>query len=621
MAVADFATSITGSFIAAPLHPQETARLHSLKSLNLLDTCANARFDAITTLAADVFDAPIALVSLVDLKRQWYLSRCGFARPQTARHKSFCAHAIHEDEILVVEDAMKSPVFSTNPMVAGEQAIRFYAGAVIRDTDGLPLGTLCIMDRRPRSLSERDQRRLIQFATLVREEMLLSPEANVDRIGQQIAAHRDPISQAYWGDTFFERCDSAASDDLRSRRVAAVLSLDNIDFLANTHDRLIADDIVINAVNLFRDACHNYGRLIDGRLDEKRFAMCIFLTGDQSPEEVASRLQSELETMLSGGVATAAGLITPRFSIAVAPFTNDEDSAAEIVKFCRLSADRISDDATRRSLLIGDAERIETTARFRVAADLTNAMRFDELRIELQPKVSTSTGRVTGAECLLRWQHPNLGEISPTEIVKAAKSSQKLLELDCWVLKKALQFISSCERIGSNYGRLSVNLSGFTLSSPSFPKWLELQLATFGVSGAALDIEILESAVFQDFEQILTAMRKIHELGVSFSLDDFGTGHSSLCYLRELPVDHLKIDKSFVRDIAQSKKAATLLKGITSLTHSLGMAAVAEGVETKAQYDVVKSLQCEQIQGWLFAKSMPPSDFIRYLSSPPRVCA
>ncbi|MEM7764500.1 MAG: sensor domain-containing phosphodiesterase [Pseudomonadota bacterium] len=611
--------TLSGYLPGAPLHPEEQERVRSLRKLNLLDSEPSARFDDLTTLVADVFDAPIALISLVDMNRQWFLSRCGLSMTETPRDVAFCAYAIHEPDILVVENAPMDNRFADNPMVTGEPHIRFYAGAVIRDTNGLPLGTLCLIDHRPRQFCARERRRLVQFMKLAREEMVLSSESHKERIGAQMAARKDPITRAYWNDAFFTQCEETADDEAVDARVAVTVALDNLDFLANAHSRLTADEILVQIANRLYDTCQTYGDFIPGRLDEKRLAINISVNKRRDLDSIAETLRSDLDAILAGGVATSAGLLTPRCSVAVALFDANNETPREIVKLCRAACEKISKDASVRSVIVGAADRFEVSSRFQVAADLAHAIKSDALRLELQPKVDTTNGHVVGAECLLRWKHPQLGNVPPTHIVAAAEDSQRLLELDGWVIRNALAFLSSATRAGHEFGRLSVNISGFTLASANFAKWLKLQLHDYQVAGELLDLEIVESAVIDDFEQTIGIMREISELGVSFSIDDFGTGHSSLAYVRELPIQYLKIDKSFIRDVTKSSKAAALYGGITGLAKSLGVQCVAEGVETPAQLQLMRELGCEQIQGWLFARSMPPSTFIRFLAVPAQV--
>lgn len=157
--------------VPAPKHPQEAARLEALHALDILDTAADQRFDRLTALAADLFEVPVAVVSLVDENRQWFKSACGLDAKETPRDISFCAHAILEEAILVIEDAKLDPRFAQNPLVVGPPFVRFYAGVILRTATNLPLGTLCIAGSTPRKLDRASRRRLFALGQLVEQEI------------------------------------------------------------------------------------------------------------------------------------------------------------------------------------------------------------------------------------------------------------------------------------------------------------------------------------------------------------------------------------------------------------------------------------------------------------------
>jgi len=161
----------SGAVPAAP-HPHEAARLRALHALNVLDRAPSECVDRLTALAASVFGVPVAMVTLVDASRQWFLSRCGLDIEETGRDISFCSHALHEDVMMIVEDAREDPRFATNPIVVEEPFVRFYAGVVLRGRDALPLGTLCLISSDPRAFPEDERRMLVQFGELVSSELV-----------------------------------------------------------------------------------------------------------------------------------------------------------------------------------------------------------------------------------------------------------------------------------------------------------------------------------------------------------------------------------------------------------------------------------------------------------------
>ncbi|MEL6215565.1 MAG: GAF domain-containing protein [Pseudomonadota bacterium] len=197
-------TEATQAAYGAPLHESETRRVAAVKQLGLLDRPKEERFDRITRFAADIFGVPTAVISLVDTNRQWFISRCGLDVSETPRSEAFCAHALHEDEVLVVEDATSHPVFSFNPLVSGDPGIAFYAGAVLRDQKGLPLGTLCLIDYKPRKFSKDEIRRLVKLGRIARTEVLRGSSALIDNTRSFRGAQIDPVTGGLWVDTFID---------------------------------------------------------------------------------------------------------------------------------------------------------------------------------------------------------------------------------------------------------------------------------------------------------------------------------------------------------------------------------------------------------------------------------
>lgn len=596
------------------MHPLETQRIESLHSLGLLDSGGSARYDHITTLVGDIFDVPTVLISLVDSNRQWFLSRCGMQAGETGRDVAFCSYAIHEEEILVVEDAAAHPIFCQNPLVTGEPFIQFYAGAVLRDEGGLPLGTLCLLDQKPRPFAQHQRRQLIAFAELARDEILLPAQKPAGGKARGLEIRRDPITQAFWGEAFFTVARRHAAANRNKAQLVVSVTFENLDFLREAHGRLACDEILVDFAGRIATLYSEFGTAVTGRLDGARLVTLIALNPGLDADDAINLCRDAIDREAAAIIATSSGDLLPKVAIALAQHSQSRDSIRNLIKLCGIAASRIPEDASGRSIVVGQTERLEATARFRIAADLPKALHGDDLRLVMQPKIAARTETVCGAECLIRWAHDQLGVIAPPEIIGAANDAHRLFELDTWVISRALRFLAQCNDNGTDFGRLSVNLSGATLANPSFPLWLKNTLRHHSIAGTQIDLEVVESSLFSDFERIVATMRKIRELGVSFSLDDFGTGYSSLSYLRELPIDNLKIDKSFVDDIADRPRAAALCAGIINLAGHLGMTSVAEGVETQTQHAILRDLNCDQIQGYYFSKPLEMAAFGGYLA-------
>jgi len=266
--------------------------------------------------------------------------------------------------------------------------------------------------------------------------------------------------------------------------------------------------------------------------------------------------------------------------------------------------------AGRNSLRFFDPDmQASVQARAAMEVDLRQALRIGQLLLYYQVQVDAS-GHAVGAETLVRWQHPERGMVSPGDFISLAEETGLILPLGQWVLDRACQQLASwanerhCEHL-----TLSVNVSAKQFALADF---VERVLAAADLAGARLDrlkLELTESLLLDNTDQVVAKMLQLKTLGVSFSLDDFGTGFSSLSYLKRLPLDQLKIDQSFVRDIVRNPHDAAIAKTIVALGHNLGMTVIAEGVETLAQRNVLAQLGCLQYQGFFFGRPMPISEF------------
>ena len=254
-------------------------------------------------------------------------------------------------------------------------------------------------------------------------------------------------------------------------------------------------------------------------------------------------------------------------------------------------------------------------ARSDMEADLRIAIEQGQLLLHYQPQVDSS-GRVTGAEALVRWQHPQRGVISPSEFIPLAEESGLIVPLGDWVLKTA------CKQLAAWAGNpemahlvLAVNVSAVQFNQLNFVEKLVGLLAQTGAAPKRLKLELTESLLLDNAERVIATMHVLKARGICFSLDDFGTGYSSLAYLKSLPLDQLKIDQSFVRDVLTDPNDAAIARTVIALGQSMRLAVIAEGVETKGQRDFLESSGCHAFQGYLFSRPLPLEDFACFLSA------
>lgn len=236
---------------------------------------------------------------------------------------------------------------------------------------------------------------------------------------------------------------------------------------------------------------------------------------------------------------------------------------------------------------------------------LRNAIKNNELNLYYQPQINCNTGKIKAMEALLRWKNIENGFISPAEFIPVAEDSSLIVSIGHWVLKTACNQTKLWLDKGYDFGMIAVNVSVVQLQDPDFLEMVKSTLIESNLPPELLEIEITESVFMESVQANIANLEKLKKLGVSIALDDFGTGYSSLSYLRLLPINVLKIDKSFIDRIHFNSKDCSMLEGIIHLSNNLNISVVAEGVELKEQLEILTSMNCEIVQGYLFSKPVP----------------
>jgi diguanylate cyclase (GGDEF)-like protein/PAS domain S-box-containing protein len=241
---------------------------------------------------------------------------------------------------------------------------------------------------------------------------------------------------------------------------------------------------------------------------------------------------------------------------------------------------------------------------------LRKAIESDELELYYQPKLNLKTGNINGVEALLRWNSPFLGNVPPSKFIPIAEDTGLIISLDEWVLEKACQQNKDWNRIGFSHPvKIAVNISPQHFRLPNFEGVVKKVLDKTGLNPNLLEIEITEHSFIDNTEECITCLTKLNKLGVSVAIDDFGIGYSSLNYLRKLPIHSLKIDRTFIQEMAVNSDDIAIVKAITILAHELNLKVVAEGIETSEVIQVLDQLGCDEIQGYYISRPLPKKEF------------
>lgn len=296
-------------------------------------------------------------------------------------------------------------------------------------------------------------------------------------------------------------------------------------------------------------------------------------------------------------------------SIGISVYPEDGTEVATLIKN--------ADTAMYRSKLKG-RNRVErytqdlsaqASARVSLEQDLRRALERDQLALFYQPKISLRDLSLVGAKALIRWNHPELGEIPPERFIHLAEENGMIIQIGDWMLERVCQQLHAWHQIYEPFGPISVNLASSQLHSPKLLARIHQLLKTYELKPGCLQLKITENVITSQTEEAFVVLLQLKQLGVQLSIDDFGTGYSSLSYLKHLPLDTLKIDQSFIRGLPNDAHDAAIVRAIIALGRSMQITIIAEGVETRAQQDFLTKAGCEQIQGRIVSAPLPAEEF------------
>lgn len=300
-------------------------------------------------------------------------------------------------------------------------------------------------------------------------------------------------------------------------------------------------------------------------------------------------------------------------SIGIATYPEHAQDAETLVKYADVAMYQAKACGRNRYLHFDAAMNTSSYERLQLETALRNALERDEMRVMYQPQVDLTTGKITGCEALVRWQHPTLGLIYPEKFIPLAEETGLIVTINNWVLEQAVRQCYLWQQSGCMPVKMSVNFSAIQFGQSDLVMQLTTLLNRYHVSPAMLDIELTESTLMQGVERTLTTLHELAALGVMISIDDFGTGYSSLSYLKRFPIQQLKIDQSFIRDVTTDPSDATMVRTIVLMAKSLKLQMIAEGLEHAEQVTFLRQCGCERGQGYYFWKPLSADVFEKIL--------
>lgn len=416
---------------------------------------------------------------------------------------------------------------------------------------------------------------------------------------------RDALTGLVTRPEFESVLDEAVLECNRTGQSLAVLylGLDNFRFVNEAYGLRVGDALLVQAA-------HRIALLVgDGpaasRMGGDEFAL-VLPGGVAEADTVATALQKCLQAPFS--VEALSLQLSASVGVAVYP---EHGSRPRLLAHAALAMRSVKLGGGACHAHFDPAMGVDLRDQAEMLQELRHALERREMELYYQPKIDARSQQVTAAEALLRWKHPRRGMVSPAVFIPLAERHGLIVALGQWVIDEACRQAAEWRQRGLRM-RVAINISGHQLRQDDLVEKIQAALLRNGIPAARLTCEITETVAMEDTNQTRAAFDRLRHAGLHVSIDDFGTGHSSLASLRRLPAAELKIDRAFVGDLATSADARTIAQAIVQMAHTLDMRVVAEGVETEAQRDVLVQLGCDELQGYLFAKPMSATALALY---------
>lgn len=415
----------------------------------------------------------------------------------------------------------------------------------------------------------------------------------------------DPLTGLPNRNLYADRLRQALAFAFRNRRpiMVALINLDRFRSVLENLGQEVGEEILKDVSNRM-SACLRGSDTI-ARLGSDEFAL--LLQGSETGEEFLPVLDRILECV-SQTQSFGTRKVRLTCSVGCCLYPEDGQDADSLLKSASVAVKRAKGKGGGCVEHFNPEMQKQVEEQARLENALRSALDENALSLHYQPQVELESGRIVGVEALLRWRHPELGDIPPSRFIPIAEETGLIEPIGAWVLRQACAQAKAWQEAGLPLVCVAVNLSAKQLRKPGFESFVEQVLGETKLDPEFLELELTESASLEDPEQTVAFMNRLKEMGVGLSIDDFGTGFSNMHYLKQFPIDRLKLDGSFVEQITTDPGSHTISDAIISMAHRLGLKVIAERAETEAQLSVLAACGCDQIQGYYFSRPVPPQE-------------
>lgn len=563
-----------------------------LAVIDLLKNPDKGRDDALkkyTHLICHLLNMPMGFVSVLDEEKQYIKSAQNVAVTETSLSEAFCVQTQEQSKTFICHDTHQHPTFRDYHAVKEAPFIRFYAGCPLKTQDGVPVGTLCILDTQPRELSDEQLDLFEKMAGLITDFL-----ASWHSVGYLDIVTLLPNRQRLLKDI-----------EVSTEGAFRLVIIDCIDMplayeMARSLGMIAVENLLRNMVAELQTRLTLKGPLYAVAVG--RFAFFIHKEKTRTLEDISQSLQ---------GIQAR---ITPEVPLDLDIHMGDSglcDKSLTSNEILRRAVSALHEGISqgRRFTVYDDALDSSKKTDFSLLTEVRQALQENQgLYLVYQPKISLVTGRVTGAEALLRWQHPKNGEVLPGVFIPLVEKTSLMRELTAWVIDHTILQLSAWQSRGLSLP-VSINLAASDFSRPDFCDELEQKMLDARLDPALLGVECLETEKMLESPAALIGLDMLKLRGFKISLDDFGSGYSNINYLRQIPMDIIKLDRSIVSKVARDKASRIIVRNVITLLKQLDYIVLAEGVEDARTVDILRRLGCDEVQGYFFAKPMTPDAF------------
>lgn len=599
-------------------------------------------------LLANIVEIPAALIMRVHPNNIEVLvssdSHCNPYKPNESESLGkglYCETVIKQQAELLVPNALKDPLWDHNPDLS--LGMISYCGLPLTWPNGEPFGTICILDNKENPYDDQQRQLLscfqqaveanletlfqkaeIEFANVHLERRVCERTSELEalnyRLSQEIDSRTAAEKMIYYQSHYHALTGLPNRNQLKKKLAEVIqekpqelqaiavlhLGINNFKSINDSFGYQVGDRVLSDVAN--RITQQTADEVFVAHLNSDEFVVFKMAVSATVVEQAAD-MANQLCNLFNTTVYIEGASVHLSVSIGVAIYPDDSNEVTDLLRKSSAARNFNKEPGGNSYKFFNQDMQSHLSTRLQVESQLTNALKNNELELYYQPFFDIESGRVTGAEALLRWHNAILGQVPPDSFIAIAEHSGQIIEIGNFVLRTAIAQAARWYKCGGSGFHIAINLSPLQFRDENLANQIGQLLALYNLPPNCLEVEITEGVLLQDEIQACEMLNTFVQQGIRISLDDFGTGYSSLNYLRKFPFDTVKIDRSFIANLTESTRDQELVRAIIAMAHKLKLNVIAEGIETEAQANFVRQEQCELGQGYFYGIPQPSDHF------------